>query len=162
MMSALILRLSFSHKKPQNLNTPLAFLSAMTDITFYDSFEEMIEALGKAMKEADSRVTEHQKKYRPGDIVVSDSGYGFPIFHEILDIEKLVRDSFLKYGEGYEDEGIYLLDLYREPHMQYYCFANNYSEACPEGELGDFHRSKGLFRIPREEFEKIKEQGFLL
>ena len=65
-------------------------------ITFYDSDEEMWDDLFRAMKSADDRVTEEQKKYRPGDIVVSDSGFGFPIFHEILDIEKLVREYISK------------------------------------------------------------------
>ena len=124
----------------------------MVDVTFYGSFEEMQDDLGRAMKEADARVKEEQKRYRSGDIVLSDSGYGFPIFHELLDNEKIVKENLLKYGDEYEDEGIYTLDLYNEPHMKYYRFANNYSEACPEGELGDFHLSEGLYRIPREAF----------
>jgi hypothetical protein len=132
------------------------------DITFYGSDEEMWEDLRRAMKEADSRVTEEQKRYRPGDIVLSDSGYGFPIFNEIQDIEKLVKKNLEKYGDDYEDEGIDALDLYREPHMRYYCFSKSYSEACPEGEFGDFHISQGLYRIPREVFEEVKKSGFRL
>ena len=134
----------------------------MTKITFYNSDEEMWADLGRAMDEADARVTEEQKRYRSGDIVLSDSGYGFPIFHELLDNEKIVRENLLKYGDEYEDEGIYTLDLYNEPHMKYYRFANNYSEVCPEGELGDFHISEGLYRIPREAFEYLKEKDFRL
>lgn len=134
----------------------------MVDVTFYGSFEEMQDDLGRAMNEADARVKEEQKRYRSGDIVLSDSGYGFPIFHELLDNEKIVRENLLKYGDEYEDEAIYTLDLYNEPHMKYYRFANNYSEACPEGELGDFHISEGLYRIPREAFEYLKEKGFRL
>ena len=134
----------------------------MVDVTFYGSFEEMQDDLGRAMNEADARVTEEQKRYRSGDIVLSDSGYGFPIFHELLDNEKIVKENLLKYWDDYEDEGIYTLDLYNEPHMKYYRFANNYSEACPEGELGDFHISEGLYRIPREAFEYLKEKGFRL
>ena len=134
----------------------------MVEITTYDSVEEMMEDLGKAMDAADARVTEQQKKYRPGDIVMSDSGYGFPIFHDIQDIEKMVGEGLRKYGDDYEEEGIYLLDLYREPHMRYYCFSKSYSECCPEGELGDFHVSQGLYRIPRQVFEEVKEKGFRL
>ena len=70
----------------------------MVKITFYDYDEEMWDDLPKAMKSADERVTEEQKKYRPGDIVVSDSGYGFQIFHEILDIEKAVEENYGSYG----------------------------------------------------------------
>ena len=133
----------------------------MVDVTYYNSDEDMWEDLGRQMKAADARVTEAQKKYRPGDIVMSDSGYGFPIFHEILDIEKVVKEGLWKYDD-YEDEGIYTLDLYGEPHMKYYCFSKSYSEACPEGELGDFHISQGLYRIPRRAFEELKENGFVL
>ena len=46
----------------------------MVKTTFYDSDEEMWDDLSKAMKSADERVTEEQKKYRPGDIVLFDSG----------------------------------------------------------------------------------------
>ena len=134
----------------------------MVDVTFYNSFEDMMNGLGKAMDTADARVTEQQKRYRPGDIVMSDSGYGFPIFHDLQDIEKMVGEGFKKYGDDHEDEGIYLLDLYREPHMRYYCFSKSYSEACPDGELGDFHISQGLYRIPREVFEELKDRGFRL
>jgi len=131
----------------------------MVKITFYDSIEEMWNDLSRAMKIADERVTEEQKKYRPGDIVVSDSGYGFPIFHEILDIETLVRENLWKYGDDDEDEGIYTLDLYRQPHMRYYCFANNFSEACRDGEFGDVHRSVILFKIPKLVFEELRKRA---
>lgn len=134
----------------------------MVEITFYDSDEDMWEDLGRAMKAADARVTEEQKKYRAGDIFLSDSGYGFPIFNEILDIEKLVKDNLWRYGDDYEDEGIDTLDLYREPHMKYYRFCRAYSEVVPEGELGDVHLSVGLYRIPKELFEEISARGFRL
>ena len=120
----------------------------------------MMEAQRQASRSADERVTEEQKRYRPGDIIVSDPGYRFPVFHDILDIEKLVRNSFMEHGESYEDEGIYLLDLYREPHMKYYCFTKSYSEACPSGELGDFHRSAGITTVPREYLEALIQNGF--
>ncbi len=134
----------------------------MADVTFYNSFDDMMDDLGKAMKQADSRVTNEHRRYRPGDIVVSDSGYGFLIFNDLQDIEKLVGENLRKYGDDYEDEGIYTLDLYREPHMRYYCFSKSYSEMCPEGEYGDFHISQGLFRIPRYVFEELKKKGFRL
>lgn len=132
----------------------------MVKVTFHDSFEDMMKTIRDASQSADAKVTDAQKKYRPGDIVISDSGEGFPIFHEILDIEKVVKDNLWKYGEDYEDEGIYTLDLYRQPHMINYCFTRSYSEVCPNGELGDFHRSQGLYRIPRFIFEEMKEEGF--
>lgn len=133
----------------------------MVDITFYDSFDEMMEAEKKAREAADARVLPWQEKARAGDILFSDSGYGFPIFHELLDSEKIVGENLLKYGDDYEDEGIYLLDTYSEQHMRFYRFARNYSEACPEGELGDFHLSIALGRIDRPVFEILKEKGFV-
>jgi hypothetical protein len=36
----------------------------------------------------------------------------------------------------------------------------NHSEACSQGELGDFHFSVGFGRIPREKFEEMKASGF--
>ena len=131
----------------------------MVEITFYDSWEDAMQDERKAREAADARVTPEQEKYRIGDIVVSDSGYGFPIFHEILDNEKIVKDNLWKYGDDYEDEGIYTLDIYREPHMKYFRFANNYSEVCPDGEHGDFHLSVGIGRVSRETFEELKERG---
>lgn len=131
------------------------------DITFYDSVEDMFDDIGRASKAADARVTEAQKKYRPGDIVVSDSGYGFPVFHDLIDIERMVGENLQKHAD-YEDEGVYLLDLYREPHMENYCFSRSYSEACQDGEYGDVHRSVLLFKMPREAFEELKGKGFRL
>ncbi|MEW6664136.1 MAG: hypothetical protein AB1512_02800 [Thermodesulfobacteriota bacterium] len=133
-------------------------------VTLYGSFEEMMEDLGRAMDAADAMVTDQQRRYRPGDIVVSDSGFGFPIYNVIQDIEKVVGEN-LKDSDGDEEDeedGIYTLDLYREPHMRFYCYSNSYSEACPEGEYGDFHISSGLFRIPREAFEELKKNRFVL
>ncbi|MBU0514623.1 MAG: hypothetical protein KJ621_07610 [Proteobacteria bacterium] len=121
-----------------------------------------MEAERKAREAADARITPAQLRYRAGDIVVSDSGYGFPIFHEILDIEQEVKKQLWKYGDDHESDGIYTLDLYREPHMRFYRFARNYSEACQEGELGDFHLSIGMARITREGFEELRERGFSL
>jgi hypothetical protein len=137
-----------------------------TFVTSYGSFEEMMEDLGRQMDRADSMVTEKQKRYRPGDIVVSDSGLGFLIFNVIQDIEKIVGENLMtsedEDEEDADEDGIYTLDLYREPHMRNYCYSHSYSEACPEGEYGDFHVSQGLFRIRKEVFEEFKKNGFVL
>ena len=79
----------------------------------------------------------------------------------LINIEKLVKENLAKYGDEYEEEGMYLLDSYCfAPEMRFYRFARNYSEACPEGELGDFHISIGLGTIPREVFEELKRKSF--
>jgi len=134
----------------------------LVEVTFYGSFEEMMEAERKAREAADSRVQPWQEKCRAGEVLVSDSGYGFPVFHEILDPERIVGENLARYGDDYEEEGIYFLDLYRDPHMRFYRFARSYSEACQEGELGDFHLSVALGRIRKEDFEELKERGFQL
>ena len=133
----------------------------MVDITFYDSDEEMWEHEAKARKLADERVNPWHLKVRAGDILVSDPGYGFPIFHEVLDNEKIVGDNFKKYGDDYEDEGVYILDTYCfNPEPWNYRFCRSYSEVCPNGELGDIHLSIALGKIPRDIFEDIRDNGY--
>ena len=130
------------------------------DITFYDSFEDMIEAEQNAREAADARVQSWQQECRAGDILVSDPGYGFPIFHEMLDNEKIVKDNLWKYGDDYEDEGIYLLDTYNEPHMRNYRFTRSYSVVVPEGEYGDIHLSIAIGKISRDVFNELKSNDF--
>jgi len=132
----------------------------LVEITFHDSLEDMFEAEEKARKAADTYVQPWQEKCRAGDILVSDPGYGFPIFHELLDNEKLVKENLWKYGDEYEDEGIYTLDIYNELHMKNYRFCRNYSEVVPEGELGDIHLSIAIGVVSREYFDELKENGF--
>lgn len=57
----------------------------ISEFIAYDSFKEMMEAERKGRKAADARVQPRQKKCRAGDILISDPGYGFTIFHETLD-----------------------------------------------------------------------------
>ena len=79
-----------------------------------------MEVEEQAHKAADAMVRPWQKKCRAGDILVSDPGYGFPIFHEILDNEKIVKENLWKYGDEYEEEGIHIFDSYNQPNMQNY------------------------------------------
>ena len=130
------------------------------DMTFYDSFEEMMEAERRAREAADAIVQPWQKDCRAGDILVSDPGYGFPIFHEILDNEEIVKENLWKYGDEYEDEGIYLLDTYNQPHMENYRFTRSYSVVVPEGEYGDIHLSVAIGKVGRDVFDELKGSGF--
>ena len=136
----------------------------MVEVTFYESDDEMWQDLRNKMSEADSRVQPWQLKHKAGDILVSDPGYGFPIFHEVLDNEKIVGESLKKYGDEYEDEGFYILDTYCFGEKPWhYRFCNNFSEVCEYGELGDFHISGSLGKLRyREDFEKLRENGFAL
>jgi hypothetical protein len=63
----------------------------------------------KARERADRYFQPWHYKVRAGDILISDSGYGFPIFHEVLDNEKIVGENLKKYGDDYEEEGLYIL-----------------------------------------------------
>ena len=90
-------------------------------LIFYELFEDMFDDLDRKMKLADSKVTELQKRYCPGDIVIQKPGIGFPVFHDILDIEKVVKDMLWQHGDDYENEGIYTLNLYREHDKLLFC-----------------------------------------
>ena len=131
------------------------------EIKTYNSFDEMMEAERKAREAADARVQPWQLKSKAGEILVSDPGYGFAIFHEILDNEKLVSEGFKKYGDDFEEEGISTLDTYCfSPKPCNYRFCNNYSVVCPYGELGDMHLSIAVGKITKKDFDELKENDF--
>jgi hypothetical protein len=132
----------------------------VVEFEIFGSFEEMMEAERKAREAADARVESWQLKARSGDILVSMPYEDLPVFHELLDNEKIVRENLWKYGDDYEEEGIYTLDIYNEPHMKNYRFCRNYSEVVPEGELGDIHLSIAICKISREYFNELKERRF--
>ena len=104
-------------------------------IEYFDSFEEMIEALEKAVEEADARVQDWQRSIRVGDYFVRSTPYGFPIYCEVL-------------GE------------YEEEHLKNFRFCRCYSIVCPDGELGDVHISTAERKITKEEFEEAKRRGW--
>jgi hypothetical protein len=137
-------------------------VTSISDVTFFDTFEDMMDAESKAGEAADAMVQPWQKECRAGDILVSDPGYGFPVFHEILDIEKIVKDDLWKYGDEYEEEAIYMLDTYNEPHMRNYRFTRSYSVVVPQGEFGDIHLSIATGKVSREYFNELKGRGFVL
>jgi len=120
----------------------------------------MMDAERRARETADARVRPWQVAARSGDILVSLPYEDLPVFHEILDNEKLVKENLWKYGDEYEEEGIYLLDTYNEPHMRYYRFCRNYSVMVPQGELGDFHLSTAIGKVSRDQFNELKANGF--
>ncbi len=102
----------------------------------YDSFEEMMEAETKAQKEAAKRTKDWQKGIKKCDHFISDSGYGFPIFGEVLD--------------DYRSE---------DPAMQYYRLCDCYSVACPEGEKGDVHISTISALISEDIFDFYRKKN---
>ena len=103
------------------------------NITFYDSMEEMLNDLSKAMQEADEKVRPWQAKIKKGDCFWHDTEYGFKIYGKVLK------------------------NVYRKKELKHYRFCKCYSSACPEGETGDVHVCTIGGLLTREEFEeKIK------
>jgi len=86
-------------------------------ITFYDTVDEMFNALGQAMDEADSKVQEWQKAIKKGDCFKQWTEYGFYIYGKVLK------------------------NAPRTKRLQHYRFCFCFSEACPDGERGDVHIS---------------------
>ena len=84
----------------------------MTKITFFDSFEEMIDAMVKAQEQADSIVRLTQAEIKPGQYYINNKPeYGFAIFGEILDISKLGTNP---------DDQKHINETYSQKHMRYY------------------------------------------
>jgi len=124
----------------------------MTKITFFDSFEEMIDAMVKAQEQADSTVRPAQAEIKPGQHYINNKiEYGFAIFGEILDITELGTDP---------DEQKYINDTYSQKHMKYYKPSRAYSVACPMGEVGDVHLSEIDAIIDSELFDWYKQHGW--
>jgi len=132
----------------------------LVEFEIFSSFEEMMDAERKAREAADAKVLPWQLKARSGDILVSMPYEDLAVFHELLDNEKIVKKNLWKYGDSYEEEGIYTLDIYNEPHMRNYRFCRNYSEVVPDGELGDIHLSIAIGKVSKEVFNELKEKGF--
>jgi len=82
------------------------------NITFYDTVEEMLDDLSKAMQEADKRVKPWQAQIKKGDYFRQETEYGFDIHGQVL------------HG-------------YREKRLRNYRFCYCFSPACPEGERGE-------------------------
>jgi hypothetical protein len=111
-------------------------------ITFYGSFEEMMDDLARAMKEADARVRPAQAAIRPGHYFINfRHGPDLPIFGEILDIRTLGVD---------EEEQEYIDEEYTQPHMKFYRPTKAYSVTWPEGEHGDIDLREIYAIIDRE------------
>ena len=125
----------------------------MVEITFYSSFEEMMDDLGRAMRSADSRVRPAQASIKPGQCYISmKPEYGIAIFGEIINYKSLGYD---------EQEQTYLNDLYESEHMRFYRPAKAYSVACEYGEGGDVHLSDIDAIIDPELFNWYRENNWV-
>jgi hypothetical protein len=110
------------------------------NITFYNSTEEMLDDLSRAMQEADEQVKLWQAEIKKGDCFWRDTEYGFQIYGKVL--KKPFCSSVTRRNEN------------REEHLRHYRFCKYYSEVCPDGELGDVHVSVISGLLTREEFEE--------
>jgi hypothetical protein len=112
------------------------------DVSFFNSFEEMMDTLGKRMKEADACTDGYQADFHPGDFFISQTPYGFSVYGEILPCP--------------ED----CLDFFQSKSGKFYRSTKAYSQACPEGELGDVHLSTISLKISKGLFEEARKRGW--
>jgi len=99
-------------------------------ITFYGTVDEMFDALGQAMDEADSDVQEWQKAIMKCDCFKQWTEYGFYIYGKVL------------------------RNAPRAKRLQHYRFCFCFSEACPDGERGDVHISVVTKLIDQATFDE--------
>ena len=122
-------------------------------VTFYGSFDEMMDDLGRAMQIADSHVRPAQESIQPGQCYINyKPELGFFIFGEILDHKTLGYDK---------EEQDYIDQLYSEPHMRFYKPVKAYSVACPMGEGGDLHLSDIDAVIDKRLFNWYKQHNWV-
>lgn len=103
----------------------------------FDSFDEMMEQMRRDQEAADARVEQWQTEIKAGDYFRKPSGYGFPIYGEVLPDEEK-----------------------REPALRYYLFCQCYSIACVRGEMGDVHASTIERLLSRQEFDDARKRGW--
>ena len=101
------------------------------EIQMFDSNEEMLDAVRRAREAADARVQPWQAAIKPGDFFVR--------------VAMLCSE---------------LLTIYAQSHMRHYRLSKCFSEACPEGEMGDVHVSSIRAVIEKEEFEFARSKGW--
>ena len=105
-------------------------------VEFFDSLEAAQARLQQATKAADANVRPWQAAVRPGQLFIAESG----------------EEGLLVFGE--------VLEAYREERLRHYRFCRCFSQAVPEGELGDVHVSTILCVVGREFFEAMRQEGW--
>jgi len=99
----------------------------MSRFTSYDSWGDALRDRDEARYDADRVVLRWQwNDLMPGTFAIR------------------IADGLLIYPE--------VLDDYKEDNTKGFVFGKHYSVACPDGELGDAHRSTFLALIPKESF----------
>lgn len=94
----------------------------------YDSAESMIDSLKRNVDAADKLIRPEQDALQVGDVYKMKTEYGFTIYGEIKEMTD----------------------------MKGYRLVEAFSEACPDGELGDAHVCT-MIPISKEEFYEAKK-----
>ena len=116
------------------------------EIQFFDSTEEMLDAIREARQVADGRVLPWQDRIKPGDLFARVEMFGA----ELLTI----------YGEIIESPYEQDREIFAQPHMKHYRLSKCFSVACPEGEMGEVHVASIQILIDRETFELARLAGW--
>ena len=106
------------------------------NIICYNSTEEMLDSLSRAMQETDEQVKPWQSAIKKGNYYMQETEYGFSIYGEILK------------------------NAYRQRDLKNYRFVKAYSLACSDGEPGDLHVSVITQIITKEQFEEARKNGW--
>jgi hypothetical protein len=88
------------------------------------------------MESADENTQEWQKAIKKDDYYRQETEYGFSCYGKVLK------------------------NAYKEKNLRNYRFVKAYSEACPEGEMGDIHISVVAEIITKEQFEEAMQNGW--
>ena len=116
------------------------------EIQMFDSNEEMLNAVRRAREAADAQVQPWQAAIKPGDFFVR--------------VAMLCSELLTIYGEIIESPYPEDREIFAQPHMRHYRLSKCFSEACPEGEMGDVHVSSIRAVIEQEEFEFARLKGW--
>jgi len=100
------------------------------EVTFFDSVEDMMQAVDSARIAADEQVKPHQAELKVGDKFLQITEMGFWIYGQVL-------------------------ECYDEDRMKHYRFCNCFSNVCPHGEMGDVHVSVVTGKISDEVFTAV-------
>jgi len=103
-------------------------------VTFYNSLDEMMEAIESARQAADARAKPWQAAVKVGDC--------FVVLYEGLTIYGVV------------------LAQYEEKYLQHFRYTRCFSQAVPTGEYGDTHVSTIAAIIPPAIFAAAEQQGW--
>lgn len=122
----------------------------------FDSYEALQQSMESAREKADANVTVGQTALKAGALVLRyDPDSELVIYTELLDAIEGERAA----GAN-EAEIAYVANLYNEPHMKNFRFGRHFSEACPDGELGDLHVCTVSAVMDRAAFDWFRENNW--